>query len=830
MPENENEPEDQEEQNEEESEPICSKIEWFDELTPAKITPNGEDERNMNEEELWGVIISDLNQILTSTEYPHNSLDDPIEYESEDWAANVHKFREAFEYQCTHVMLEKLFGPSRNRDSIESSSNLGTGDEGVDGWILQSDPDFRHFGLTIIQSKLHAPTDDGFPAEAQVTADLMVSAVKKIHTNQEVGNTAFKEMQSKVQLLKADLAREVPIYSIIITSNSSNGDYQTVCSDANICSIDYDLYVPLLESKTTTHINIPDWTIETELLTSQDETEVNLAILPASVIYGFIHEGNGKRNDSVLSYNVRMDLQTSKNPKKKERAKKIREDVDTTLSEHPEKFLAFNNGLVIYHIGAPVQDGDLDKYTFKESMIVNGGQTLQAILDYGYENGDPGESLDKVFVVAKFVGVDSHENDTPEGANAANSQNPVEIDDLLANHPDLIDMQEWLKSRPEHAKVFLELKEGQTQSGLIDLGEYTYKKSLRDFTKESWIRYALAAAGVAYKQSAHKEMIWHSYSIQVAFNPGTKVSAIPSASREGVLQNGMWDDYIHDEEDLAETVLMARTVHQIFEQIKSVFGTRTNKTSIPREDDRDERKRQAGILSYLPYIGTSLFFKCIHIHAGDDLDKRAELLENLFNGGMFQPVPTGHGAQQKPSQAMLNAFVQKATTKKWLNIKDGQYQQWQPLDEVPFTDIAKKHGTHLLVTWCWNIAKTAVKIYSEKFNSNVRDCTQDKSSEYLRDIVATLSNEVPEDKYPKEASDLGDDDEDVAVEENIEDPRCMDILDLAQEVLESADHAPIKAAKLKNFLDEPRMETEEAKNAREAVETLLLELEGTNES
>jgi hypothetical protein len=809
------------EQIEEEQNPISSKIDWYDELISAKITPDDEDERDMIEDELWKIIIDDLNQILTSTEYPHDSLNEPIEYPSEDWNTNATKFREAFEYQCANAILAKLFGPSRNRDSIEIQSNLGTGDEGVDGWILQSDPDFKHFGLTIIQSKLHEPTETGFPVEPQDTADKAASAARKVRNDTEVGNAAFKDMQSKVQALTTELARDIPIYSIIVTSKSSDGDYQTICDDENIHSIDYSLYVPILESKTTTHTNIPDWAIENELLTSQDETEVNLAILPASVIYEFIHEGNGKRNDSVLSYNVRMDLQTSKNSKKKTRAIAIRKSVDTTLSEHPEKFLAFNNGLVIYHIGAPVQDGD--SYTFKESMIVNGGQTLQAILDYGWKNnpGNPEESLDKVFVVTKFVGVDSHETDTPEGANAANSQNPVEIDDLLANNPDLINMQEWLKSRPEHARVFLELKEGQTQSGLIDLGDYTFKKSLRDFTKESWIRYALAAAGVAYKQSAHKEMIWESYSIQVAFNPGTKVSAIPSASREGVLQNGMWDDYIHDERDVAETVLMARTVHQIFDQIKSVFKTRTNKTSIPDDELREEIKDQAGILGYLPYIGTSLFFKCVHIYSGDDLDKRKELLTNLFNGEMFQPTQNSQG-QQRPSFAMFNAFVKSATTKKWLNVKEGQYQQWQPLDDQPFTEKAVADGTQNLVTWCWNIAKTAVKVYSENFNHVIRDCTQDKSSDYLQAIVTILLNEVPEDKYPKEVS-IQEPDEDVAAEENVEDPSCADILNQAIELHGSVTPNSLKKAKIQLWLDLPRMQADEAKTTREGLEGLLLE-------
>lgn len=99
------------EQIEEEQNPISSKIDWCDELISAKITPDDEDERDMIEDELWKIIIDDLNQILTSTEYPHNSLNEPIEYPSEDWDTNASKFREAFEYQCTQAVLEKIVWP-----------------------------------------------------------------------------------------------------------------------------------------------------------------------------------------------------------------------------------------------------------------------------------------------------------------------------------------------------------------------------------------------------------------------------------------------------------------------------------------------------------------------------------------------------------------------------------------------------------------------------------------------------------------------------------------------------------------------------------------------
>ena len=69
-------------------------------------------------------------------------------------------------------------------------------------------------------------------------------------------------------------------------------------------------------------------------------------------------------------------------------------------------------------------------------MVVNGGQTVQALIDYGWNKAlkkKKDDDLKNIFVPVKFVSVESHAEETIKIAEAANSQNPVYIEDLISN-------------------------------------------------------------------------------------------------------------------------------------------------------------------------------------------------------------------------------------------------------------------------------------------------------------------------------------------------------------------------------------------------------------
>ena len=224
-----------------------------------------------------------------------------------------------------------------------------------------------------------------------------------------------------------------------------------------------------------------------------------------------------------------MSLLHSSNKKKKLAAETIRGKVDETLQKAQNKFLSFNNGLVICHVGEHSEDKNTNKYIFKEPMLVNGGQTVQAILDHGLDKTT--KSLDKsklsdVYVPVKFISVDNHSGLTVQVAEAANNQNPVSIEDLLSIDPRLKFIHKWLNENSKHRKVWLELQEGSTgslqEAGLWNKTDYSYNGIERSMDKEEWISLAFAAAGSGYKQNMSKSVLWTEPVIDLAFVAGAK--------------------------------------------------------------------------------------------------------------------------------------------------------------------------------------------------------------------------------------------------------------------------------------------------------------------
>ena len=157
-------------------------------ITKADVTEEDEEKiKELSDAEVWEVVYNNLNQILISDEFSNYSIDHEYEFGGDEWKKNRHRFDEAHEFQSCKEVLNWFFGPSRSRDSIEWESNLGSGDHGVDSYILQKDPDFNFFGLTIIQSKLHAlTTSEKLPREPRVTMELMIRSVQKIVKNTSI--------------------------------------------------------------------------------------------------------------------------------------------------------------------------------------------------------------------------------------------------------------------------------------------------------------------------------------------------------------------------------------------------------------------------------------------------------------------------------------------------------------------------------------------------------------------------------------------------------------------------------------------------------------------
>lgn len=158
-----------------------------------------------------------------------------------------------------------------------------------------------------------------------------------------------------------------------------------------------------------------------------DDYDYALTVFPGETLR-FVYEKYGAR---LLEANVRSFLST---------AGKVNKGIRDTLKEDPERFMAYNNGIVIIaneiRLGRSL-DGSPGILWLKGLQIVNGGQTTAAI--YFTKKKGPDTDLHRVRIPAKIIvprpTLDSVavENLVSAISRFANSQNAVRQADLSAN-------------------------------------------------------------------------------------------------------------------------------------------------------------------------------------------------------------------------------------------------------------------------------------------------------------------------------------------------------------------------------------------------------------
>ncbi len=151
-----------------------------------------------------------------------------------------------------------------------------------------------------------------------------------------------------------------------------------------------------------------------------DDLTSYLVVMPADKLA----EIYGRYRSRVLEQNVRSFLQNRS---------KVNKGIKITLSENPQRFFAYNNGITSTAKG--IRFSDENKILELENLqIVNGGQTTAQI----YNAHKEGIDLKGVDVQMKLnVITDEGIIDTivPNIAKFANSQNPVSEADLFSNSP-----------------------------------------------------------------------------------------------------------------------------------------------------------------------------------------------------------------------------------------------------------------------------------------------------------------------------------------------------------------------------------------------------------
>lgn len=205
------------------------------------------------------------------------------------------------------------------------------------------------------------------------------------------------------------------------------------------------------------------------------EYDYAMTVIPGETLR-FIYEKYGSR---ILEANVRSFLsQTGK----------VNKGIANTLREQPERFMAYNNGIVIVADEARLgvtQDGGTGIAWLKGMQIVNGGQTTASL--FFTRKKFPSTNLGKVRVPAKVIVLKETDQAKEEALIAdisryANSQNKVNESDLSANRPFHVEMEKlamttycpdgitrWFYERAAGSyKVMLE-REGKTPAGIRNL-------------------------------------------------------------------------------------------------------------------------------------------------------------------------------------------------------------------------------------------------------------------------------------------------------------------------------------------------------------------------
>lgn len=209
-----------------------------------------------------------------------------------------------------------------------------------------------------------------------------------------------------------------------------------------------------------------------------DDYDYALTAIPAEALR-LLYEKFGAR---LLEANVRSFLSV--------KGKGVNAGIQNTLRSAPERFMAYNNGIVIVademRLGKS-GDGSAGIAWLKGLQIVNGGQTTASI--YFAKKKYPDTDLSRVRVPAKIIVMRAQDSAKEEAlvsdiSRFANSQNAVRQSDLSANKPFHVEIEklsrsvycpdgvgQWFYERASGSYNTLLAREGTTSAKLRVLKE-----------------------------------------------------------------------------------------------------------------------------------------------------------------------------------------------------------------------------------------------------------------------------------------------------------------------------------------------------------------------
>lgn len=209
----------------------------------------------------------------------------------------------------------------------------------------------------------------------------------------------------------------------------------------------------------------------------QVDYDYALTVIPGEALR-FVYEKFGPR---LLEANVRSFLG---------KTGKTNPGIQKTLRENPERFVAYNNGIVVVsdemRLGKTA-DGGPGILWLKGMQIVNGGQTTASL--YFTKKKNPEVDLKRVRVPAKIIVLRSQDTVGEEAlisdiSRYANTQNSVKQSDLSANKPFHVELERlalttycpdgtgrWFYERATGSYNTMLAREGTTPAKLRQLKE-----------------------------------------------------------------------------------------------------------------------------------------------------------------------------------------------------------------------------------------------------------------------------------------------------------------------------------------------------------------------
>lgn len=256
-----------------------------------------------------------------------------------------------------------------------------------------------------------------------------------------------------------------------------------------------------------------------------------MTVIPGEALR-FIYEKYGAR---LLEANVRSFLSVTG---------KVNKGIRDTLKNEPERFMAYNNGIVLIadevNLGR-TKDGSVGILWLKGMQIVNGGQTTASL--YFTQKKNPEVDLTRVRVPAKIIVLKSKNTENEEAlisdiSKYANSQNSVKLSDLSANKPFHVEIEKlalstycpdgigrWFYERAAGSYNVMLVREGTTPAKLRQIKESI--PPARKITKTDLAKYLNAWGQLPHLVSLGSQKNFDKFMGQFTNQDGQTVISVP---------------------------------------------------------------------------------------------------------------------------------------------------------------------------------------------------------------------------------------------------------------------------------------------------------------